>query len=47
VDGYGDERLVMVNRVAKAVVDSVRGQHPEHVSVYRGKPIGTINNGWQ
>jgi integrase len=44
----GDERLVILNRVARAVVDSVRGQHPEYVFVYRGGPIGTMNNnGWQ
>ena len=36
------------NRVASAVVDSVRGQHPEFVFVYRGKAVGTINNtAWQ
>ena len=30
------------------VVDSVRGQHPEFVFVYRGRPTGTMNNnGWQ
>ena len=45
----GDERLVVLNRVAKAVVDSVRGQHPEYVFVYRRKRrIGTMNNtAWQ
>jgi integrase len=25
----GDERLVVLNRVAQSVVESVRGQHPE------------------
>ena len=44
----GDERLVVLNRVARSVVDSVRGQHPEFVFVYRGRPIETMNNnGWQ
>jgi integrase len=44
----GDERLVVMNRVAKAVLDSVRGQDPDYVFVYRDKPIGTMNNnGWQ
>ena len=44
----GDERLVVLNRVAKSVIDSVRGEHDEYVFVYRGRPIGTMNNnGWQ
>ena len=44
----GEERLVVLNRVASAVVDSVRGQHPEYVFVFRGKAVGTINNtAWQ
>jgi integrase len=44
----GDERLVVLNRVAQSVVASVRGQHPEFVFVYPGRPIETMNNnGWQ
>ena len=44
----GDERLVVLNRVAKSVIDSARGEHDEYVFVYRGRPIGTMNNnGWQ
>jgi len=44
----GDERLVVLNRVAKSVLDSVRGEHDEYVFVYRGRPIETMNNnGWQ
>jgi len=44
----GDERLVILNRVAKSVVDSVRGQHAEYVFVYRGQRIGTMHNtAWQ
>ena len=44
----GDERLVVLNRVAKSVIDSVRGQHPEYVFVYRGARIGTMHNtAWQ
>jgi len=44
----GDERLVVLNRVAKSVIDSVRGENDEYVFVYRGRPIGTMNNnGWQ
>jgi len=29
----GQDRLVVLNRVARWVIDSVRGQHPEHVFV--------------
>jgi integrase len=44
----GDERLVVLNRVARSVIESVRGQHPQFVFVYRGHPIETMhNNGWQ
>ena len=44
----GDERLVVLNRVARAVVESVRGQHPEYVFPYRGHRIETMNNNaWQ
>ena len=35
----GDERLVVLNRVAQSVVDAQRGQHPTHVFIYRGKPV--------
>ena len=43
----GDERLVVLNRVAKLVIDSVRGEH-EDVFAYRGRPIETMHNtGWQ
>jgi integrase len=42
------DRLVVLNRVAQAVVESVRGQHPEFVFVYRTHPIETMNNNaWQ
>lgn len=41
-------RVVVLNRIARAVVDEVRGQHPEYVFSYRGHRIETINNnGWQ
>ena len=44
----GDERLVVLNRVAKSVIDSVRGEDKDHVFVYRKRPIETINNtGWE
>jgi len=44
----GETRLVLLNRVAKAVVESMRGIHPEYVFAYRGRPIQTMNNtAWQ
>lgn len=44
----GDERLVVLNRVARAVVESVRGQHSEFVFTYRGHRVETMNNNaWQ
>jgi integrase len=44
----GDERLVVLNRVASSVIDSVRGEHAEYVFAYRGRSIGTMHNtGWQ
>lgn len=44
----GDERLVVLNRVARSVIEGVRGQHPEYVFTYRGRPMQTMNNtAWQ
>jgi integrase len=40
----GEDRLVVLNDVARSVVDSCRGVHPEYVFTYKGKPIGRINN---
>jgi integrase len=33
------ERLVVLNRVAQAVVEEMRGKHPDHVFTYKGRPI--------
>lgn len=42
-----DERLIVLNRIAKSVVDAQRGRHPTHVFVYRGRPITRmLNKGW-
>ena len=38
------DRLVVLNRVAKSVIDSVRGEHPEHVFTFEGHGILRINN---
>jgi len=46
----GEERLVVLNRVAKSVVDSLRGKHPTYVFVRvskqegEPKPVTKINN---
>ncbi len=43
-----EDRLVVLNRVAKAVVDEVRGEHPHRVFTWRGTPVKRIGNaGWQ
>lgn len=44
----GEERLVVLNRIARAVIERQRGKHPEYVFVYHGKPIHhMLNNGWK
>lgn len=40
----GRDRLVVLNKVALEVVESVRGQHPEFVFTYRGRPMSRMNN---
>ena len=39
-----EDRLIVLNRVAKSVVEKVRGIHPEYVFTYRGHPVKSINN---
>ncbi|MGH8644576.1 MAG: tyrosine-type recombinase/integrase [Gammaproteobacteria bacterium] len=42
------DRLVVMNNVARSVIESLRGEHPDHVFTYRGRPISRINNtGWK
>lgn len=45
----GEDRLVILNKIAKEVIESVRGQHPIFVFTYKGKPItsGLNNTSWQ
>jgi integrase len=44
----GDDRLVVLNRVAMSVVNAARGQHPTHVFAYRGKPLSRmLSTGWR
>ena len=43
-----EDRLVVLNRIATSVINSVRGMHREFVFTYRGNPINNINNSaWQ
>ena len=37
-----EERLVVLNDAARAVIEKVRGQHPEFVFTYNGKPVGRM-----
>jgi len=50
----GEERLVVLNRVAKSVVDSARGMHPTHVFVrtnpktHESRPVTKMyNTAWK
>ncbi|WP_405236944.1 tyrosine-type recombinase/integrase [Lentisalinibacter orientalis] len=38
------ERVVVLNSIAKRVIDGRRGLHKEYVFTFRGKPFGKINN---
>ncbi len=40
----GDERLVVLNRIAKSVVDDMRGEHTEYVFTYWGKRVTRMMN---
>jgi integrase len=40
----GEERVVVLNKVAKDVVSGRRGIHPTHVFTFRGRPVHRINN---
>ena len=40
----GEDRLVVLNDVARSVVESCRGIHPELVFTYAGKQTGRMNN---
>lgn len=43
----GDERLVVLNRIARSVVEARRGIHPDFVFTYDGHPINRmLTSGW-
>lgn len=42
------DRLVVLNRVARAVIDRVRGDHPVWVFTYKGSPVASMyNTAWK
>lgn len=44
----GDERVVVLNRVALSVVNSVREKHSTHVFSFKGKPVNRmLNSAWR
>jgi integrase len=44
----GKDKLVPLNRIARAAVDRQRGKHPTHVFTYEGKPVTKIyNSSWK
>jgi integrase len=40
----GEERIVVLNRIARGVLDAERGRHPEFVFTYKGKPVTRMLN---
>lgn len=43
-----EERLVVLNHTTKSVIEEVRGEHPEFVFTYKGKPINRmLTSGWK
>ena len=42
------DRYVVLNRIARSVIESCRGRHPESVFTYKGDPIPRLyNSGWK
>ncbi|MBI4356492.1 MAG: tyrosine-type recombinase/integrase [Gammaproteobacteria bacterium] len=39
-----EDRLVVLNSVAKSVLEEVRGMHPEYVFTYKGHYVTKMNN---
>jgi integrase len=40
----GEDRVIVLNDVARSVIESCRGLHPERVFTFESEPIGSINN---
>ncbi|VAW73556.1 hypothetical protein MNBD_GAMMA12-2193, partial [hydrothermal vent metagenome] len=44
----GEDRIVVLNDVARDVIERSRGEHPDYVFTYRSLPVTKINNsGWK
>jgi len=44
----GNDRLVVLNRIARAVIERQRGKHTEFVFIYQGNPMRRmLSNGWR
>jgi integrase len=39
-----EERLVVLNQVARSVIGELRGVHPEYVFTYKGRPVQKMNS---
>ena len=43
----GDDRLIVLNRIALTTINTQRGKHPTSVFTYRGKPVTRmLNSAW-
>ena len=43
-----EDRLIVLNRIGKSVIEEVRGMHDEYVFCYKGKPLQNIyNSAWK
>ena len=43
----GDDRLIVLNDIARSVVEARRGKHATHVFTYKGKPVlRMLNSSW-
>ena len=43
-----DDRVVVLNRVARSVIEARRGQHPTHMFTYDGDPVRSmLNSAWK
>lgn len=36
--------VVVLNRIARSIIEAQRNKHPTHVFTYRGKPMASLNN---
>jgi len=44
----GEDRLVVLNRIARSVIEARRGKHAKYVFVYKGRPVRRmLNTAWK